>query len=152
MHCGCPLPGETIGQRLSRLVSQQLGNPSHLIPPDRNNLLAATHPSDHNAVFAFHRRFASWLSQQKRRQKFQKRQLRDEKLASHGKINQRGINRSYDHSPAFLVAVPFFIGTASGCVAASGSIVHCPPDSGVGGCASVHCVALFFLLEFFTHA
>ena len=54
-HCGCPLPGETIGQKLSHLVgfieTQHL---SSLVLPERDDLLTATHPSDHNTAFAFH--------------------------------------------------------------------------------------------------
>ncbi|KDR74375.1 hypothetical protein GALMADRAFT_280353 [Galerina marginata CBS 339.88] len=52
-HCGCPIPGDTIGQRLSRIVgvySSPSAPPSHLMPFDRPDLLSATHPSDHNAV------------------------------------------------------------------------------------------------------
>ncbi|CAA7259398.1 unnamed protein product [Cyclocybe aegerita] len=52
-HCGCPIPGDSIGKRLSRLVGIYAPNtqaPSHLLPYDRPDLLSATHPSDHNAV------------------------------------------------------------------------------------------------------
>ncbi|KIM34780.1 hypothetical protein M413DRAFT_14913 [Hebeloma cylindrosporum] len=52
-HCGCPIPGDTIGQRLSRIVgiySPPTSPPSHLMPFERPDLLSATHPSDHNAV------------------------------------------------------------------------------------------------------
>ncbi|KAF5334224.1 hypothetical protein D9611_014332 [Ephemerocybe angulata] len=51
-HCGCPLPGTTIGQRLSRLISSQPHSPpSQLIPPpSRPDALSATHASEHNSV------------------------------------------------------------------------------------------------------
>lgn len=52
-HCGCPIPGDTIGQRLSRMVgihSRTPASSSHLVPIDRPDTLAATHASDHNAV------------------------------------------------------------------------------------------------------
>ena len=56
-HCGCPVPGNSIGQRLSQMIglrrystSSSQPSPSHLLPPDRSDLLSATHPSDHNAV------------------------------------------------------------------------------------------------------
>ncbi|KAI0954511.1 hypothetical protein AcW1_006386 [Taiwanofungus camphoratus] len=54
MHCGCPLPGATIGERLGRLARLVRGAPhappASLQPPDYQGALAATHPSDHNAV------------------------------------------------------------------------------------------------------
>lgn len=49
-HCGCPIPGDSIGQKLSRLIGAQSTPPSHLLPFNRPDLLSATHPSDHNAV------------------------------------------------------------------------------------------------------
>jgi len=50
-HCGCPIPGDSIGKRLSRLIGLHGSQPpSHLVPFDRPDLLSATHPSDHNAV------------------------------------------------------------------------------------------------------
>ena len=51
-HCGCPIPGDTIGQKLIRLIGAQNRDPppSHLLPFNRPDLLCATHPSDHNAV------------------------------------------------------------------------------------------------------
>lgn len=52
-HCGCPLPGDSIGERLTRLVGMRTGSncaASHLVPADREDSMAATHPSDHNAV------------------------------------------------------------------------------------------------------
>ena len=50
-HCGCPIPGDSIGQKLIRLIgSQPKVPPSHLLPFNRPDLLSATHPSDHNAV------------------------------------------------------------------------------------------------------
>ncbi|KAJ2912590.1 hypothetical protein MD484_g7831, partial [Candolleomyces efflorescens] len=58
-HCGCPLPGDTIGQRLSRFLSSSSSSssddssktPSQLAPPGtRQDMLAATHASEHNAV------------------------------------------------------------------------------------------------------
>jgi hypothetical protein len=50
-HCGCPIPGDSIGSRLAHLISgNNLAPPSHLLPFNRPDLLSATHPSDHNAV------------------------------------------------------------------------------------------------------
>ncbi|KAF8804298.1 hypothetical protein BYT27DRAFT_7107670, partial [Phlegmacium glaucopus] len=51
-HCGCPIPGDSIGSKLVRLIAsaENLVPPSHLLPFNRPDLLSATHPSDHNAV------------------------------------------------------------------------------------------------------
>ena len=51
-HCGCPIPGDSIGSKLARLISgsDNAAPPSHLLPFNRPDLLSATHPSDHNAV------------------------------------------------------------------------------------------------------
>ncbi|RDB14774.1 hypothetical protein Hypma_016304 [Hypsizygus marmoreus] len=136
-HCGCPLPGDTIGQKLSRLISSYNLKSSYLIPPDREDLLAGTHPSDHNAVFAFHRKHAGEAAQNRRREKFKKRQQRDAELAKNGKLDRKQIDRSYQHDPAFLVPVPLFyyypVGAA--CAAYTGNVVNSPSGGGIGGCA-----------------
>ncbi|KAJ6465113.1 hypothetical protein C8R47DRAFT_991660 [Mycena vitilis] len=137
-HCGCPLPGETIGQRLSRLVGHGT-NPSYLIPPDRDDLLAATHPSDHNAVFAFHHKAASEAAQRRRREKIAKRTQRDLDAAAAGKLNGR---RSVDHDPAFLVAVPMYY--TPGVFAGSGSVIY--GGAGIGGCAAVSGLCVLYSL------
>lgn len=130
-HCGCPLPGDTIGQRLSRLVGNGK-NPSYLIPPKRDDLLAATHPSDHNAVFAFHHKSASEFAQRRRRLKIEKRQQRDLKREQAGKLDRRNVQ----HDPAFLVPVPLYYSSAMvGCAAFSGGVIN--GGVGFGGCAAV---------------
>ncbi|KAK0491665.1 hypothetical protein IW261DRAFT_1438902 [Armillaria novae-zelandiae] len=130
-HCGCPLPGDTIGQRLSRLVliHKQSGPPSHLVPPrDRSDLLAATHPSDHNAVYSFmHQGQVDAL----RRARLEKRERRIKREEGRG-ISR---NRSVGHDPAFLVPVPLYFGYGTGCVATTGHVVG--GGGGVGGCAAV---------------
>ncbi|KAJ7042053.1 hypothetical protein C8F04DRAFT_1078148 [Mycena alexandri] len=125
-HCGCPLPGQTIGQRLSRLVGQTT-NPSYLIPPNRDTLLAATHPSDHNAVFAFHHKAASEAAQRRRREKIAKRAQRELK---EGKAGGR---RGLAHDPAFLVPVPMYYAAGFAGLGA-GNIVN-GGIGGFGGCA-----------------
>ncbi|KAK0447632.1 hypothetical protein EV421DRAFT_1706368 [Armillaria borealis] len=129
-HCGCPLPGDTIGQRLSRLVSihKQSGPPSHLVPPrDRSDLLAATHPSDHNAVYPFMHQGQVDALRRARLEKRERRIRREE-----GKGMSR--NRSVGHDPAFLVPVPLYFGYGAGCVAITGHVVG--GGGGVGGCAA----------------
>jgi hypothetical protein len=48
-HCGCPVPGDSIGKRISKLIKFYSPLP-HLLPFDRPDLLSATNPSGHNAV------------------------------------------------------------------------------------------------------
>ncbi|KAF7353803.1 hypothetical protein MVEN_01065800 [Mycena venus] len=131
-HCGCPLPGDTIGQRLSRLIGHGT-NPSYLIPPDREDLRAATHPSDHNAVFALHRKAQSEAAQCRRREKIAKRQQRDLERAQAGKLDGR---RNVQHDPAFLIPVPLYYTGVNmgGCLASTGNVIH--GGSGFGGCAA----------------
>ncbi|KAF7294634.1 hypothetical protein MIND_01000000 [Mycena indigotica] len=125
-HCGCPLPGETLGQRLSRLVGHG-SNPSYLVPPNRDDILAATHPSDHNAVFAFHHKAQSEAAQRRRREKIAKRAQRDEANGTK--------KRDVVHDPAFLVPVPLYYGAGvAGCAAFGGSVVN--GGIGVGACAA----------------
>ncbi|KAK0447603.1 hypothetical protein EV421DRAFT_1900975 [Armillaria borealis] len=126
-HCGCPLPGNTIGQKLSRLISihKQSVPPSHLVPPrDRSDLLASTHLSDFNAVYAFkHQRQIDAL----RRARLEKRERR---------IRREGMNRnSVDHDPAFLVPVPLYFDCDTGCVTMTGHVVG--GGGGAGGCGAV---------------
>ncbi|KAJ6620392.1 hypothetical protein B0H10DRAFT_2163599 [Mycena sp. CBHHK59/15] len=132
-HCGCPLPGETIGQKLSRLVGSS-ARPSYLVPPDRADLLAATHPSDHNAVFAFHHKSAGEAAQRRRREKIAKRAARDAERARSGKLVE-GRARTAQHDPAFLVPVPlYYYPVMAGCAAVTGSVVN---GGGVGGFGGV---------------
>lgn len=130
-YCGCPVPGETIGQRVSRFVSPK-NKHSSLSPPEREAFLIATHPSDHNAVFAFHRKYSSETSQQRRREKFLQHQKRDAKLAKRGKLDPKQVERSYAHDPAFLIPVPLFFydPTPLACVAYSGNVVNSANDLG----------------------
>ncbi|KAJ7061512.1 hypothetical protein C8F01DRAFT_141769 [Mycena amicta] len=106
-YCGCPLPGATVGQRLSRLVGTK-GNPSYLQPPQLEKSLNATHPSDHNAVFPA-------VGGDK---------ARDQVLK--GKKGGKDDVPRCIQDPAFLVPVPLFVNTAriSNCAASSGSIVN----------------------------
>ncbi|KAJ6555800.1 hypothetical protein B0H19DRAFT_1151153 [Mycena capillaripes] len=112
MYCGCPLPGATIGQKLSlfRLRPLRSNSPSvesrgELVPPSRADLLAATHPSDHNAVRVA---FGAEATQRTRREKTAKR---DEDIPP-------------SHDPAFLIPVPLDKpSNATTCAATSGSVI-----------------------------
>jgi hypothetical protein len=135
------MPGENFREKLARIgkAKSSTPTPSHLVPPNENELLAATHPSDHNAVFAFHQKGSSETSQQRRRKKFAKRQRANAKLAEAGRLDRRDIDRSPGHDPAFLVPVPlYFHDTAGpGCIAAAGNVVNSAGNGVVGGCAIV---------------
>jgi len=49
MQCGCPLPDDTIGQRLRRILSPRKN--ARVSKPEADSVASAeTHPSDHNAV------------------------------------------------------------------------------------------------------
>lgn len=132
MYCGCPLPGETIGQRLSRLVGSHANNPSQLVPPENEYLLTATHPSDHNAVFVIRESRVGESNQAYRRQKFKNRRLRDQELARKGMLNAELADRSKGHEQAFLVPVPIYSmydPKAMECAAGTGSFVDITPVS-----------------------
>ncbi|KAJ6565016.1 hypothetical protein DFH09DRAFT_919796 [Mycena vulgaris] len=112
MHCGCPLPGDTIGQKLSRLIGAHAtqNKTPYLVSP----MHAATHPSDHNAVFALRRMRAGEIAQRERRAKIAQREQRD------GTISV--------HDPAFLTPVPLYEAAslslnAPGCAATTGSVI-----------------------------
>lgn len=67
-YCGCPAPGNTIGERLLRAIGHksQTTASSQLIPINRTDTLAATHPSDHNSVrFVAHTEQAHKVKTQK---------------------------------------------------------------------------------------
>ncbi|KAG2370303.1 hypothetical protein BDR07DRAFT_1265614 [Suillus spraguei] len=116
MHCGCPLPGDTIGQKLRRLLSSRPTDNVLLLPP-KSDARAATHPSDHNAVFALHDMSASLRRRENRERKAETRKLRAER-------NGRAVRgENVDHEIAFLYPVPMFYYYPGGCVAAAGTVV-----------------------------
>ncbi|KAF8079297.1 hypothetical protein FPV67DRAFT_109524 [Lyophyllum atratum] len=125
-YCGCPLPGDTIGQKLARLVFNVAREPHLFLPPDQNNAYAASHPSDHNAVYAFHR-VQSRSNRDKRKKKHLHREERDAKNGE----------RVYGHDPAFLIPIPLYYATPGGCVASSGSVVDKEGTAGGSSCAPV---------------
>ncbi|KAF8885822.1 hypothetical protein BD779DRAFT_1611906 [Infundibulicybe gibba] len=134
-HCGCPLPGQTIGQKLSRLVNRYTVNASYLTPPARDNLLAATHPSDHNAVFATHQK-GSISGQEQQRKKIERRRAREARDVLLGKADPKRAERGAGHDPAFLVPVPIFfaygaIPIVPGCTAPASA-----GNVGAGACSS----------------
>jgi hypothetical protein len=164
-HCGCPVPGDSIGTRLSRLVgAYKLPPPSHLVPYDRPDLLSATHPSDHNAVLFLpsneqaHKRMAKRYEKLKQEKEKQAQKVAKQALKLEAEGRGGGLHhphayslsrRGYDDrnmSPyfygAFLLAVPmyFVVGGLSGCVATDGHIYSSPGGCG-GGCGAGGCGA-----------
>ena len=119
MHCGCPLPGDTIGQKLVKLThrlsisrgTDPTGN--SLLPPAHPDALSATHPSEHNCVEV------EGLSTQDRRKarllKLQQRRERDSKRVEQGKMDRATYERGAAHEAAFLYPVPFFYPPMVGC-------------------------------------
>ncbi|KAL0950317.1 hypothetical protein HGRIS_010292 [Hohenbuehelia grisea] len=113
-HCGCPLPGDSIGKKLQRLIGVLENTaPSHLIPPEQPDLLAATHPSDHNAVFPVHRRAEAQAAQKQRRAKNARRQQKAVEEAKRDRASEKDgyIEVVEDHLVAFLTPVPTNYGT-----------------------------------------
>ena len=150
MYCGCPPPGERFGQRLRRLFSNgnlQGDHPgSSLVPTDDATARAATHPSDHNAVFLMHKQTQAMRARERRKKKIEERRIKAEKAASRDVLgvagaplqtqNRRSL-RDFDHTPAFMVPVLFPIYyTGAGCVGACGGVVSGAAICGSGGCAA----------------
>ncbi|KAF7974265.1 hypothetical protein HWV62_13052 [Athelia sp. TMB] len=124
MHCGCPLPGDTLGQKLAAKVkrrSQQ--QQSFLLPPDHPDSIGATHPSDHNSVFAFHHSAKSDAARRKRAAKAERRRARDTANMEKGKLAREAHARGWGHQQAFLEPVPYYYGPGfGGCLAWYGGV------------------------------
>ncbi|KDQ53342.1 hypothetical protein JAAARDRAFT_161844 [Jaapia argillacea MUCL 33604] len=146
-HCGCPLPGDTIGQRLARLRTSTLSrlpsvsNPTHLCPPSNEPfLLSGTHPSDHNAVYLSGNKANQKLSdinRHMRSAKVKKRRERDAESVRKGKLDEQRYMRGEGHDTAFLVPVPMYVyGPTAGCVGGCGAAFTSGGcAAGAGGCS-----------------
>ena len=159
-HCGCPIPGDTIGKRLFRLVGMQTPSTasSVLVPEDRPDLLSATHPSDHNAV-----RFLPQDEHMCRQveRSYEKLKVEKEKQAErrlmelHSQgglaarayqphapaVNSSHSNKESIYSGTFLVAVPISTDAVGvGCIAAETRYIHSFGSCGgkCGGSCSSH--------------
>lgn len=141
MHCGCPLPGDTIGQKLASKLKRtsRSQQPSFLLPPANPDILQATHPSDHNAVFAFHHQGQSETSRRKRRIKAMKRRQRDAEKVQKGKLDREAYERGEGHGLAFLTPIPLYYGYGyASCAAFYGGVYGNSAGAcaaGAGGCA-----------------
>lgn len=148
-YCGCPLPGDTIGQRLSRIVGKYAPPaPSHLLPVDRPDFLSATHPSDHNAVRfqpsseSAHKK-ATKRYEQLAKKKLKEREKAIKKATKDGKLQgavvlpphlqqerrAQDARNAYMYDTAFLVPVPLYY---YGAAFIGGGII----GGGIGGCVA----------------
>ena len=102
---------------------------SSVNPPNRDDCLLATHPSDHNAVYV---NTVSHKGREKRLSKTQKRKARDLAKLKDGKLDEKTYHRGLDHNAAFLVPVPVYYGYGFPTAACAGI------GGGFGvGCATV---------------
>ncbi|KAI0049887.1 hypothetical protein FA95DRAFT_1488384 [Auriscalpium vulgare] len=134
MQCGCPLPGDTIGQKLSRIASRSYPQSALSPPPELPELLVASHPSDHNsvAVPALPHYKANHRAFEKKMQRRRDRAARDG-TSSKEQFDHGGLG----FAPAFLVPVPLLWGEAGACVAGAGNIVGAGAWGGFAGCSAV---------------
>ncbi|KII90656.1 hypothetical protein PLICRDRAFT_697162 [Plicaturopsis crispa FD-325 SS-3] len=93
MYCGCPLPGETIGQKIKRMSKNYRLQHDFLRPPE-NEVLAATHPSD--------------KARERRTAKQEARRQRDAKYLERGKMDRAAYERGAQHDSAFIYPVPMY--------------------------------------------
>ncbi|KAK7442085.1 hypothetical protein VKT23_016359 [Stygiomarasmius scandens] len=145
VYCGCPISGETIGQKLTRLVGIQNNlKQQYLSPPDRPGARDATHPSDHNAVYALHTRKQADAGRKERETRYAKGLKKAEK----GKGKAEGSvtrmwsgSTSSPHPQPFLVPIPMELLNESSdspsCVATVSNVVNASDGSGGLLCAVV---------------
>jgi hypothetical protein len=108
-QCGCPLPGNTIGQRLARLVTHAGSRHyplSRLAPPaDQPEILAASHPSDHNTVAVLGLPSNTTAKAQRETKAFRRREREASRMRK-GEMTQEEFKRNAEHTVPFLVPVP----------------------------------------------
>jgi hypothetical protein len=108
-QCGCPLPGNTISQRLARLVSHPGSRHyplSRIAPPaDQPEILAASHPSDHNTIAVLGLPNNANAKAQ-RENKALRRREREASRMRKGEMTREEFERNAGHTAPFLVPVP----------------------------------------------
>ena len=105
--------------KLTSLLRTASEAPSALCPPTRADALSATHPSEHNAVYAHGAHSTLTAAVRARRaEKVAARRRRDEESVRKGKMDPALLTRGDGHDRAFLVPIPMQYGTAryAGCV------------------------------------
>ncbi|KAI0720627.1 hypothetical protein C8Q72DRAFT_890601 [Fomitopsis betulina] len=136
-YCGCPLPGDSIGDKLQRLThklfsSSSKEQPQSSLKPSGHPAIAhATHASEHNAI---HLRpedpsLASKIARKRRNRerKMDERRARDLRRVQRGELDPEQYRRGQAHYAAFLTPVPFLTPVdVSGCVSVGHS--QCAPE------------------------
>ncbi|KAH8824689.1 hypothetical protein DL96DRAFT_1818361 [Flagelloscypha sp. PMI_526] len=154
-YCGCTIPGTvTVGQRLSKILSSSKPSkppaPPYLAPPShREDVAAATHPSDHNAVFPAQHRAMQESARKERIEKAEKRFVKESKKLKLTEEGRAVLQRRDGHQQAFLVPVPMtstptapcaagfgggFVGAGGGCAVGAGACGGSSLTMGGGGC------------------
>ncbi|KAF9790368.1 hypothetical protein BJ322DRAFT_1168850 [Thelephora terrestris] len=107
-YCGCPLPGDTIGMKLGRLAGSFLSRKqTPVTPPNRDDSLLATHPSDHNAVYV---QGVSHTGRERRAERSRGRKKGGLKKFKKPQMGRQLYNRDRQHDVAFLIPVPLYYG------------------------------------------
>lgn len=150
-QCGCPLPGNTFGQRLARLVTHAGSRHyplSRLAPPaDQPEILAASHPSDHNTVAVLGLPSNSTAKTQRESKAFRRRE-REASRVRKGDMTLEEFKRNAEHAAPFLVPVPLTPGVMT--PATHLGQVMSTSDWALGsfaGCAAVSCTLLTILIR-----
>lgn len=146
-QCGCPLPGNTIGQRFARFVTHAGSRHyplSRLAPPtDQPEILAASHPSDHNTVAVLGLPSNTTAKAQRESKAFRRREREASRLQK-GEITQEEFKRNVEHTVPFLVPVPLTSAVMTPCTPL-GQVMS-TNDRALGsfaGCASVSLLCHF---------
>ncbi|KAI9572329.1 hypothetical protein HD554DRAFT_2015301 [Boletus coccyginus] len=134
-YCGCPHPGTTLGQRVRRVLEGNQPPDTVLQPPA--TATPGTHPSDHNAVFPMHRHRSSMNARERRREKLERRHLREAREASQGTGDLDTRRRSRDHPEPFLYPIPLYYVPIAGCAIGVGGVVGGGAPFVGGQCAAV---------------
>ncbi|THU97514.1 hypothetical protein K435DRAFT_721816 [Dendrothele bispora CBS 962.96] len=144
VYCGCPISGETIGQKLTRIVGIQSSmkhrylEPPAELPEARNG----THPSDHNSVYALHMKKQGDSGRRERTAKYAKGLKKAEKGKDKAedtgtKIQGQSGDSKWLHSQPFLVPIPMTLKddasavASQGCMATVSDVVN--GSEGAGG-------------------
>jgi len=140
-QCGCPLPGNTLAQRLARLVPHAGSRHyplSRLAPPaDQPEIPAASHPSDHNTVAVLGLRSNSSAKAQRESKAFRRRE-REASRVRKGELTQEEFERNAGHAAPFLVPVPLTPAASTVPVTPLGQVI-CTDSWALGsfaGCAT----------------
>ncbi|KAH9832611.1 uncharacterized protein C8Q71DRAFT_879588, partial [Rhodofomes roseus] len=114
MHCGCPLPDETMSSKLHQFT-RRLGSSKDngaLQPPPLPSATEATHASEHNAVRAAPRKIhpsyaAANGPRELRALELRRRRERDGRRVLEGKMDEELYRRGQAHISTYLMPLPF---------------------------------------------